>query len=79
MKAVGVPDLARHINGEIGLEEAIALAQQSTRRYAKRQTTWFRHQFPQARIVREQFSERIAREIFSFLRAFLLTRALTRD
>ncbi len=44
LKALGVPELRRHLHGEIGLEEAIALAQQSTRRYAKRQVTWFRHQ-----------------------------------
>ena len=44
MKAVGVPELARHIAGEAALETAIAAAQQATRRYAKRQLTWFRHQ-----------------------------------
>ncbi len=44
MKAVGVPELARHLAGETDLETAIAAAQQATRRYAKRQRTWFRHQ-----------------------------------
>ena len=44
MKAVGVPELARHLAGEVDLETAIAAAQQATRRYAKRQLTWFRHQ-----------------------------------
>lgn len=44
MKALGVPELRRHLHGELTLEAAIALAQQSTRRYAKRQVTWFRHQ-----------------------------------
>ncbi len=44
MKAVGVPELARHLAGESDLETAIAAAQQATRRYAKRQLTWFRHQ-----------------------------------
>ncbi|WP_207456572.1 tRNA (adenosine(37)-N6)-dimethylallyltransferase MiaA [Azospirillum sp. SYSU D00513] len=43
-KALGVPELRRHLHGELLLDEAIALAQQSTRRYAKRQVTWFRHQ-----------------------------------
>jgi tRNA dimethylallyltransferase len=46
MKAVGVRELARHIDGELSLEEAVALAQQETRRYAKRQLTWFRNQTP---------------------------------
>lgn len=44
LKALGVPELRRHLHGEITLDAAIALAQQSTRRYAKRQVTWFRHQ-----------------------------------
>ncbi|MGF7172864.1 tRNA (adenosine(37)-N6)-dimethylallyltransferase MiaA [Azospirillum doebereinerae] len=44
LKALGVPELRRHLRGELALDEAIALAQQSTRRYAKRQVTWFRHQ-----------------------------------
>jgi tRNA dimethylallyltransferase len=58
MKAV--PELGRYIAGEIGLDEAVAQAQQATRRYAKRQYTWFRHQFPEAEIVSAQFSERNA-------------------
>jgi tRNA dimethylallyltransferase len=45
MKALGVPELRRHLRGELTLDEAVALAQQATRRYAKRQVTWFRHQF----------------------------------
>lgn len=48
MKALGVPELLRHVRGEIDLEEAVEAAQQSTRRYAKRQLTWFRHQWPAA-------------------------------
>jgi tRNA dimethylallyltransferase len=44
MKAHGVPWLIRHLNGEISLEEATAGAVMDTRRYAKRQLTWFRNQ-----------------------------------
>jgi tRNA dimethylallyltransferase len=44
MKAVGVRELAAHLNGETSLEAAVAAAQQETRRYAKRQTTWMRGQ-----------------------------------
>ena len=44
MKAHGVPWLIRHLAGEISLEEAIAGAVMDTRRYAKRQLTWFRNQ-----------------------------------
>jgi tRNA dimethylallyltransferase len=44
MKAHGVPWLIRHLNGEISREVAIAGAVMDTRRYAKRQLTWFRNQ-----------------------------------
>jgi tRNA dimethylallyltransferase len=44
MKAHGVPWLIRHFNGEISLDEAAAGAVMDTRRYAKRQVTWFRNQ-----------------------------------
>ena len=46
MKAVGVRELGAHLGGEIGLAEAVALGQQQTRRYAKRQLTWSRNQTP---------------------------------
>jgi tRNA dimethylallyltransferase len=73
MKAVGVPELARHLAGEIPLDEAIRLGQQATRRYAKRQTTWFRHQLSASVTISAQFSESMLPEIFSFIRQFLLT------
>jgi tRNA dimethylallyltransferase len=44
MKAHGVPWLIRHLNGEISGDEAAAGAIMDTRRYAKRQVTWFRNQ-----------------------------------
>jgi tRNA dimethylallyltransferase len=46
MKSIGVPPLARHLRGEITLDAAIADAKRDTRRYAKRQLTWFRNQSP---------------------------------
>ena len=44
MKAHGVPWLVRHLDGEISLDEAAEGARMDTRRYAKRQVTWFRGQ-----------------------------------
>ncbi|WP_137043788.1 tRNA (adenosine(37)-N6)-dimethylallyltransferase MiaA [Pseudolabrys sp. FHR47] len=44
MKAHGVPWLIRHLKGEIPLDEAVAGSIMDTRRYAKRQHTWFRGQ-----------------------------------
>ena len=46
MRAHGVPGLLAYLRGEISLDEAIARGQGDTRRYAKRQFTWFRHQLP---------------------------------
>jgi len=43
-KALGYPELSAYLDGKISLEEATIAAQQSTRHYAKRQVTWFRHQ-----------------------------------
>jgi tRNA dimethylallyltransferase len=47
MKAHGVPWLIRHLAGEIDLAEAAEGAKMDTRRYAKRQLTWFRNQLPE--------------------------------
>lgn len=44
MKAHGVPWLIRHLRGEISLADATAGAIMDTRRYTKRQVTWFRNQ-----------------------------------
>jgi tRNA dimethylallyltransferase len=46
MKAHGVPWLIRHLRGEITLDEATEGGKMDTRRYAKRQVTWFRNQLP---------------------------------
>jgi tRNA dimethylallyltransferase len=47
MKAHGVPALIRYLKGEITRENAVEIGQIDTRRYAKRQFTWFRHQLPE--------------------------------
>jgi tRNA dimethylallyltransferase len=46
MKAHGMPALAAHLRGEIGLEAAADLGKRDTRRYAKRQFTWMAGQMP---------------------------------
>ncbi|KTE38026.1 MULTISPECIES: tRNA (adenosine(37)-N6)-dimethylallyltransferase MiaA [unclassified Sphingopyxis] len=46
MRAIGVPQIAAYLRGEIPRAEALAQAQAATRQYAKRQFTWFRHQPP---------------------------------
>ena len=46
MRAIGVPEIAAWLAGEIGRDEMVARAQTATRRYAKRQYTWFSRQPP---------------------------------
>lgn len=45
-RAIGVPEIAKMLVGDLTREEALLAAQISTRRYAKRQYTWFRNQPP---------------------------------
>ncbi len=44
MKSLGVPELAAHLSGLVSIEDAIERAKMNTRRFAKRQMTWFRNQ-----------------------------------
>jgi tRNA dimethylallyltransferase len=46
LKALGYRELAAYLRGEASLDEALDAARQETRRYAKRQMTWFRNQTP---------------------------------
>ena len=46
MRAIGVPEIAAFLRGEMPQAEAVAAGQQATRNYAKRQYTWLRHQNP---------------------------------
>jgi len=73
MKAVGVPQLLRYLHGEMPLEAAIAAAQRATRQYAKRQTTWFRHQAAPLLTLVEQFSQGLLRSSLRFVRESVLT------
>lgn len=73
LRALGMPELARHVRGEIPLEQALSLAVISTRQYAKRQDTWFRHQFVADYEIKLQFSEKLLPGIFNFIRQSGLT------
>ena len=54
MKALGLKELLALGNNEMSREEAQSAAQQATRRYAKRQMTWFRNQMISWNSVCEQ-------------------------
>lgn len=51
MKAIGVRQLIEHKAGKLSLDEASVSIKTQTRRYAKRQMTWFRHQMADWRRV----------------------------
>jgi tRNA dimethylallyltransferase len=68
MKALGVPQFRAVLEGEKSLEEAVEAAKTATRRYAKRQMTWFRNQMMSWERLISQDSERIKQEIFILIR-----------
>ena len=46
IKAIGYKELFPYIEGEKSLEECLMVLKQSSRRYAKRQLTWFKNRMP---------------------------------
>jgi tRNA dimethylallyltransferase len=56
---IGYDEILDYLDDKCTLDEAVAMIKQNTRRYAKRQMTWFRHQlvctfFEQAGQLRER-------------------------
>ncbi|MCK5574405.1 MAG: tRNA (adenosine(37)-N6)-dimethylallyltransferase MiaA [Sphingomonadales bacterium] len=74
MKALGVPEIAAFVRGEITLDDAISKAQKLSRNYAKRQLTWVRNQVQAEFTLSAQYSQRFSDEILSFIHQFLLTK-----
>jgi tRNA dimethylallyltransferase len=79
-KSLGFRELAAVVQGRQEIESAVAAAQQATRNYAKRQTTWFRHQLGFGNFISHdnssmKFSESSLQKIFQNIRDFLLTPA----
>ncbi len=73
MKALGVPELGRYLNGDCDLATAVDDAKRATRNFAKRQMTWLRHQLKISLKIDTQYSESLQPKIFPFIRQFLLT------
>jgi tRNA dimethylallyltransferase len=67
MLAHGVPWLARSLSGEMPLEAAVKRAKLDTRRYTKRQRTWFRHQLSDFTWVAPADAENL---VMAMLRAY---------
>jgi tRNA dimethylallyltransferase len=78
MRAHGVPELAAHLRGDIGLDEAARRVELVTGQYTKRQATWFRHHDLAGNSVTHtiharfaehtQFSERCMADSVNFIR-----------
>ena len=51
-KCLGVNWILKYLDNEISLNDAIVLSKRDTRRYVKRQLTWFRHNFNPDLILR---------------------------
>ena len=47
MRILGIKEIVEYLSGNSNFEDAIELAKTSTRRYAKRQVTWFKNQLPE--------------------------------
>lgn len=66
LRSVGYAEMIDLVRGELAREEAVEAAKRSTRRFARRQLTWFRHQLPgtalrvDAREPAEALAERVA-------------------
>ena len=73
MKALGIPEIIKYLAGELILEEAVLAGQQATRRYVKRQGTWFKNKFVADMIVESKYNNTFNHEIFPFISKFLLT------
>lgn len=67
-RAIGVPEVAGWLNGTLSQADALARAQVNTRRYAKRQFTWFRHQPPPEwrRMAQLNYNDDFLNDIFLF-------------
>lgn len=75
MRAIGVPQIARYLSGEIDRAEALDLAQAATRQYLKRQYTWFRNQLP---AIWPRHAESLSIDNITELAIILRDRLLTR-
>lgn len=68
MKALGVPELISYLEGKEPLEKAIERTQLTTRRFAKRQVTWFRRQLPCDLRVHDTAYDTAYKQVISFLK-----------
>ena len=70
-KTLGLLELIKYTKGELELSDAIAQAQRITRRYAKRQLTWFRHQLDEDFLIQNLRCRKTVSDCFKKIVNFL--------
>ena len=70
-KTLGLLELIKYTKGELELSEAIEQAQRTTRRYAKRQFTWFRHQLDEDFLIQNLCCRKTVSDCFEKIVNFL--------
>lgn len=68
MQGLGYKEIAEHLQGRCGLEDAVALLKKNTRRFAKRQYTWFR---ADRRVMWIDTDHRTAREVSQIIKELM--------
>jgi tRNA dimethylallyltransferase len=67
MRALGVAPLLDHAAGRLSLEAAAAIAKADTRKYAKRQRTWFKRNMISWNVIELKEMERLIDKALSFI------------
>lgn len=70
-QAIGHKELARYLNGEASLDECVEKLKQESRRYAKRQITWFKRRQDAVHIVMDKLGDSAAKTVTDKCEVFL--------
>ena len=73
IKTIGFKELKNFLLKKNNMNKASELALQATRNYAKRQYTWFRHQFSANIIFKEKYGEKTKEYFLKEIQDKLLT------
>lgn len=73
MKALGVRELGALLDGEVTRAQAVENLRRATRRYAKRQNTWFRHQIAESTRFLDCYNTAHRTEVLRLVEDMLLT------
>ncbi len=72
VQAIGYKELYEYLDGKVTLEEAVTTLKQNSRRYAKRQLTWFRNKMDITWFDVTQEKDKMLQEIHQFVEGKLL-------